>query len=181
MTPERKGWIAGVVFGGVVLIFLFWGLETAMRRETTGGGRFPDESHGSRSIDLVFPDEDDGFTVETREVLGAEFLEDEVRRTVEELIRGSTDGVHPLPESTRVLDVFFDGDGEIVLNLSDELRKDHPGGSEAETATLRCLAGTLAANFPVVQRLRILIDGEAPVTLAGHIDLAGAIEVEEYR
>jgi hypothetical protein len=79
------------------------------------------------------------------------------------------------------LDVFFDHDAELVLNFSEELRKDHPGGSEAVVATLRCLAGTIAANFPAVERLRVLIDGEALSTLVGHVDLGGALEVDDYR
>lgn len=181
MTSERRRWITGLACGAVVLVLILWGLQTALRRETVSGGAFPEGNDGSRSIDLVFPDEEQGFAVESREVLGGEFLEDDVRRTVDELILGSTAGAHPLPPTTRLLDVFFDGDGELVLNFSEELRNDHPGGSEAELASLRCLAGTIAANFPAVERMRVLIDGEAITTLAGHVDLAGALDVEDYR
>jgi spore germination protein GerM len=101
---------------------------------------------------------------------------------VEELVRGpAEEGVRPIPSTTRLLAVFWDGDGELVLNFSDDLRTDHPGGSEAEIATVRCLVRTIAGNFPAVERVRLLVDGEPVATLAGHVDLSRALDVEDYR
>ena len=43
-----------------------------------------------------------------------------------------------------LLNVFYDGAGEVALNFTDHLRTDHPGGSDAEIATLRVRAGGLS-------------------------------------
>jgi spore germination protein GerM len=182
MNRERARWIL-VAFGAAVAVaLLVWGLTVALKRESSGGGRFPENADGSRTIDLYFPGREGGMATETREILGGETLEDDVRRTVEELIRGpSEEGVRPLPSTTRLLSVFWDGDGEIALNFSDDLRTDHPGGSEAELATVRCLIRTVAANFAAVERVRLLVDGDPVATLAGHVDLSRALNVEDHR
>jgi hypothetical protein len=182
VNRERARWIAGLAGAAVLVALLLWGLEVALRRETSGGGRIPESGDGSRTIDLYFPGREGGLATETREILGGESLESDVRRAVEELVRGpAEEGVRPIPSTTRLLDVFWDGDGELVLNFSDDLRTDHPGGSEAEIATVRCLVRTIAGNFPAVERVRLLVDGEPVATLAGHVDLSRALDVEDYR
>jgi spore germination protein GerM len=172
----------GLAFGSVALALVLWGLEIALKREASDVGKpGVDAVAGTRTVELTFPSADGRFIVETREIVGGDHIEQEVRRTVEELIAGPQEGVRPLPAATRLLDVFFDGDGEITLNFSDDLRTDHPGGSEAETATLRCLVGTIAANFPGVDRVRVLVDGDVIPTLAGHVDLSEPIPVSAFR
>lgn len=182
MISTKRWWILGAA-GAVVLVGLIvWGLGVALRREAVDVGPASVEPpDGARTVELILPARDGDLRFETREIVGGDRLEDNVRRTVEELIRGGASGLHPLPEATRLLDVFFDGDGELVLNFSDDLRTDHPGGSEAELATVRCLVGTLATNFPAIDRVRILVDGENVPTLAGHADLGGPLEVDDYR
>ena len=182
MTSPRKYWILGGAFGVVVVALILLGLEIALRREVADVGppvlTSPD---GARTVELLVPDREGRIVVETREILGGESLESDVRRAIEELIRGGRDGPGPLPSDTVLLDVFFDGGGELALNFSDDLRTDHPGGSAAELATVRCLVGTIAANFPAIDRVRVLVDGEAVGTLGGHADLSGALDVDDYR
>jgi spore germination protein GerM len=118
---------------------------------------------------------------ETREIVAGGLLEEDVRRVVEELIAGGETGLHPVPPATRLRNVFYDGEGEVVLNFTEHLHTDHPGGSEAENATLRSVVMTLGVNFPGVDRVRILVEGEAAGTLAGHADLSRPLEVRDYR
>ena len=174
--------MVGFAGAAVVLALLLWGFEIALRRENVDVGRpTSDVPGGARTIELLVPDGDGRFDVETREIVGGETAESEIRRAIEELIRGSEKGIHPLPSTTRLLDVFLDGNGELILNFSDDLRKDHPGGSEAELATVRCLLSTIGANFPDVERVRLLVEGEPITTIAGHADLSGALAVDRYR
>jgi hypothetical protein len=58
-----------------------------------------------------------------------------------------------------------------VVNLTAAFADNHPSGIEAETLTLLSIIGTLHENFPVVQQVRFLVDGQQRETLAGHADL----------
>ena len=169
-----------------LIVVAFVGLGVALRfaltREDVGDLQPPvEEVQGTRSVDLFFPSSGGGYQRETREILGGEHLAQDVRRAVEELIAGSRNGERALSASTRIHNVFFDGEGEITIDFSDHLRLDHPGGSEAEFATLGCLASTLGANFPGIDRMRILVDGETVSTLAGHADISGPLNVKDLR
>jgi len=48
----------------------------------------------------------------------------------------------------------------------------------SELLTVQALANTLAANFPHIRQIRILIEGEPVQTLKGHVDLRGPIAAE---
>lgn len=173
-----KKWI---VIGVALAVALAVGLMTALRREDPGvvptvASRLP----GTRTIELFFPGAGGGLQRETREIVGSDFLETDVRRAVEELIAGPESGVRPLPATTRVLSVFYDQTGEVTVNFSEDLTVDHPGGSDAEIETIRCLVTTLGRNFPGVDRVRILVEGDVVSTLAGHVDLNRPLAVADY-
>lgn len=174
----RVRWIAGAAAAVALLVALL----LALRREDAPSVAPTAASlRGTRTVELFLPGPEGDLVRETREIEGGEFLEEDVRRVIEELIAGSEEGVRPLPASTRLLNVFHDEAGEITLNFSEHLRTDHPGGSEAELATLKSLVSTIAANFAGVDRVRILIDGEIVPTLAGHADISAPLPVEEHR
>ena len=179
----KKGWVVAIALVAFGMALVLWAVDEALNRESSSDVGKPgvESVDGTRTVDLTFPDDEGRFVTETREIVGDDHLEQEVRHVVEELITGPKEGVHPLPANTKILDVFFDGDGELTLNFSDDLRTDHPGGSEAEMATLRCLVATIATNFPAVDRVRVLVDGESVPTLAGHADLSEPLKVEDYR
>ena len=182
MNENRRWWITGAAASLALFGLLLWGLTIALHRERVDVGPPADEAPpGSRTVELRLPAADGEIVSERREIVGGDFPEADVRRVVEELVRGSDTGLHPLPPSTRLFDVFLDGEGGVVLNFSDDLRTDHPGGSAAEMATIRCLVGTLAANFASIDRVTILVDGENIPTLAGHADLSAPLEVDDYR
>jgi hypothetical protein len=61
-----------------------------------------------------------------------------------------------------------------VIDLSTSFVDAHPSGIEPETLTLLSMIGTLHANFPRVEQVRFLVDGQARDTLAGHADLTRA-------
>jgi hypothetical protein len=107
---------------------------------------------------------------------------------------------HPLPAGPAVTDVFLvplpvtnpspdsndvatnqqpspyghvhaDGDLLAVVNLTKTFADAHPSGIETEDLTLRAIIATLHANFPAIQEVRFLVDGQPRDTLAGHADL----------
>ena len=58
-----------------------------------------------------------------------------------------------------------------VVNLHGTFADDHPSGIEPETLTVDSIVGTLYANFPRIEQVRFLVDGQPRETLSGHADL----------
>jgi hypothetical protein len=58
-----------------------------------------------------------------------------------------------------------------VVNLSSAFADHHPSGIEVETLTINSIVGTLFANFPRIEQVRFVVDGQPRDTLAGHADL----------
>jgi len=58
-----------------------------------------------------------------------------------------------------------------VVNLHGSFADGHPSGIEPETLTIDSIIGTLYANFPRIEQVRFLVDGQPRETLNGHTDL----------
>jgi hypothetical protein len=58
-----------------------------------------------------------------------------------------------------------------VVNLRGSFADHHPSGIEPETLTIESMIGTLRANFPRIEAVRFLVDGQPRETLNGHADL----------
>jgi hypothetical protein len=97
------------------------------------------------------------------------------------------DSKHPLPPGPGIEEVFFmpapkpaaSSDTSAppnpariaVVNFTRAFAENHPSGIEAETLTLLSIIATLHENFPNVQQVHFLVDGQPKDTLAGHADL----------
>ncbi len=174
-----RGWRAvGVLVVIALLAAIGFGLRLARQREELPGiGPDARPEAAGRSVELLFPGDSEDWVRERREILAGEARETEIRRLVEELLRGPRTKASPVfPPSTRLQDVFWDGAGELTLGFSEHLRSDHPGGSRAEPATVQALLGTVKLAFPEVRRIRILIEGEVVSTIAGHVDVSRPLE-----
>jgi len=68
-----------------------------------------------------------------------------------------------------------------VVNLTRAFAENHPSGIEPETLTLLSIIETLHENFPAVERVRFLVDGQPRETLAGHADLTRTYLAAESR
>ena len=51
------------------------------------------------------------------------------------------------------------------------LPTNHPSGIEPETLTIDSILATIGANFPQIEQVRFLVDGQPRETLNGHADL----------
>ncbi len=93
---------------------------------------------------------------------------------------------HPLISGPGVEEVFFmpgtasdranpspanSGAKIAIVNLTSAFAENHPSGIEPETLTLLSIIATLHENFPAVEQVRFLVDGQPRETLAGHADL----------
>jgi spore germination protein GerM len=148
------------------------------------GAAIEELGEGVQSVLLTFATSGATRTIdERREIVVPEDRASRARRILEELASGpETDGADPtIPIGTRVNSVVFDDTGGAFADFSPELVENHPGGSTGELFTIRSIVRTLALNFPDVERVSILVDGDEIETLAGHIDASVPFLVENYR
>lgn len=93
-----------------------------------------------------------------------------------ELIRGPAPGsllVRTLPPDERLLGFRVDGTLATV-DLGGELRTSMTSGTAGEVLVVFSIVNTLT-EWPQIRSVRILIDGQAVDTLAGHLDLSQPI------
>jgi spore germination protein GerM len=91
---------------------------------------------------------------------------------VKALIKGPQKGLlKTIPADTQLRALYMTPDGTCYVDLSEAVRKSHPGGSKSELLTIYSIVNSLVLNISEIERVQILIDGNEAPTLAGHIDL----------
>jgi spore germination protein GerM len=100
-----------------------------------------------------------------------------IARTLESLAAGSKTLQALIPVSTRILAVDIDG-SLVRINFSRDLVNRHPGGTLSELLTVYGLANTLTVNFPSLERLQILIEGQVRASLKGHVDISRPLKAD---
>lgn len=189
--PRRIGrMLFWVLFAGMVLAaawLLFWpraGIDLEPVKPRAQSER-PTMALATRSVVLYFGDSrGESQVAERREVPAGSTLE----KRLEAILGALADGpdqrgaLGTLPRAARVRRVFYDDETNTAyLDFTPELVTEHPGGSAAEYHTLSSIVRTLGANFPEVQRLQILVDGEPIASLAGHFDISQPIVIATWR
>jgi spore germination protein GerM len=136
-------------------------------------GDDPAELRQTRTVTLYFLSEEDILLhPERREVYTHEQTVFEAKQTIEELIRGSSDGaVASIPPGTRLREMYITRENVAYVDFSRELKDNHGSGTAAEAATVFAIVNTLTRNFDSIKRVAILIEGNELETLNGHIDL----------
>jgi hypothetical protein len=134
----------------------------------------------SRELRLLFGAVDsDALVVERRRAEPTTDPAERARQALEALIAGSRKGyLSSIPEGTRLREVYRDHRGVFFVDLSRELRTQHPGGSSEELRTVHCLVGTLMANVPEARGVRLLLQGREEITLAGHVDISHPLSLD---
>lgn len=95
-----------------------------------------------------------------------------VRQAVNELIKGpeNSDFYRTIPEGTQVNEVYI-SDDIVYIDLSEEIFKNHPGGSSGELMTVYSIVNTLT-EIPPIKGVQILVEGNEMESLVGHIDIS---------
>lgn len=99
------------------------------------------------------------------------------RATISELIKGPSKQsglVATVPTGTTLLDINVRPDGLAIVDFSREIIDNHPGGATAENLTVYSVVNTLA-QFPSVNRVQLLVEGQNVTTLVGHTDVSAAL------
>ena len=84
---------------------------------------------------------------------------------------------HTLGAGAEVRSVFLVDPGGAVIDVNSAFADTHRSGVLVEVLTVASLIHTLAANVPGISRVKILVDGKARDTLAGHADLSSYYDV----
>jgi hypothetical protein len=124
-----------------------------------------------KKVVLYFCDPQSEYLIgEKREIARRGDVEDEAEELISELTKGPRGKLIPtLPRKTKLLDLQIDERGVARVSFSEELSKDHPGGTSAEMMTIYSIVNSLTLNFPEIKRVQILVDGKGMETLAGHV------------
>ncbi|MBU4349923.1 GerMN domain-containing protein [bacterium] len=121
-------------------------------------------------VNLYFSDSQAMYLVaEKRKISQAPSL---ARQSVVELIKGpeSSDLYPTIPEGTQVNEVYI-VDDIVYIDLSEEIFKNHPGGSSGELMTVYSIVNTLT-EIPTIKGVQILVEGNEMKSLVGHIDIS---------
>ena len=86
---------------------------------------------------------------------------------------------HPIKEDADIKNVFLVNGDLCVVDLNSAFVAGHRSGILVEEYTLASMVETIAANFPRVQKVKFLVEGQERETLAGHADLATTYEVQK--
>jgi len=94
------------------------------------------------------------------------------KQVVVELIKGpdSSDLYSTIPEGTRVNEVYI-ADDIVYVDLSEEVFKNHPGGSSGELMTVYSIVNSLTEISPI-KGVQILVQGNERNSLVGHVDIS---------
>ncbi len=96
-----------------------------------------------------------------------------VRQILDTLLNPPHPALRTLPADTALLSFYLLADGTAVADFSDAVARSTPSGITSERLVVESVLRTLQANVPAALRLKILIHGQEPETLAGHLDLTG--------
>jgi len=143
-------------------------------------GRTPDKQlePETKTIDIVLYFSDAQAEKLVKEVRSVPRTEAVAKVAVEELIKGPVKGGEAtMPKGTRLLGVSIK-DGLAEVNLSKEFVDNHPGGSAGERLTVYSIVDTLT-EFSTVKQVRLLVEGAAVDTIAGHMDVSQPVQREE--
>lgn len=132
----------------------------------------------TKTIDIVLYFSDAQAEKLVKEVRSVPQTEAVAKVAVEELIKGPAKGGEAtMPKGTRLLGVSI-RDGLAEVNLSKEFVDNHPGGSAGERLTVYSIVDTLT-EFSTVKQVRLLVEGAAVDTIAGHMDVSQPVQREE--
>jgi spore germination protein GerM len=135
-----------------------------------------------REVTLYFGSSDGSSLVtEYREINSTREVLENLRRVIEALVSGPQgDGVASIPASVRLRGVFIH-DRTAFIDFTQEIVSEFSGGTAAEYLLVSSLVQTICANFPDVDAVRILVEGEEVNTIGGHLLVSRPLKAQEWR
>lgn len=88
---------------------------------------------------------------------------------------------HSVPPGSDVRAVYVTREGLCVIDVNATLAEGHRSGLLIEQFTALSLMGTVALNFDFIKEIKIVVEGQERVSLAGHAQLAMAYDAATVR
>ncbi|MBN1880207.1 hypothetical protein JW823_08855 [bacterium] len=150
-----------------------WRNRPARPTEVTWTGALKENARIEREFNLVFPVMSGEWLTEKRIIRGFESERQEIQSCLEAFMVGPKDANNRLPGAERITvdGVYLDGRQGLIVDLKPLVHPLNLGGIQAEIAFIGALTQTVRINFPDLNWMIILVDGEMRETLAGHIDI----------
>jgi hypothetical protein len=110
-------------------------------------------------------------------------LPSERQQRAEELLRDliaiyeAKPSPHPLGPGSELRSVYLVDPDLAVIDVNGAFATGHSSGVLVEELTVASMVESLSASVPGIRRVRILVDGKAQDTLAGHADLTTFYDV----
>jgi spore germination protein GerM len=184
MTPKERDLIVysslATILGVALVVLFFIGPRwlTSSEPEPVATGATPTSEARKIRARLLYVSEDGTHLspVEQEIVYGEGTIEQAKRIIEAQVAVPKPPLVSAIPPGTTLKTVFLTPKGEAYVDLSVELRNNHPGGTTNEILTAYSLVNALTLNLPAITGVQILVDGKQVDTLAGHLDLRRPLE-----
>ncbi len=177
---RSRGFVWGLLGALIVVlgILLFWQRETPQPEQpdwdkiTLPGFSQVLQGTPSHPVRLLFPGPERELAIEERAIYAVENAVDGMRQILILLLSGPrSDGLFPLLPEGVVLWEFYFHQGIAFVDLAVPLEGVPAMGCFEEALALESIRRTLRENFPEIDRVRVLLNGQERATLAGHIAL----------
>lgn len=171
----------GLVLTGLVALLLLWVVslpaqETAIHNP--GGAKGAGQKQNKSMAHLYFAEKSNLFLKAEERILP--HSGDPIRfgqAIITALIKGPGQKLAPtIPQNTTLRALYITEDGTCYVDLSADIRENHPGGAATELLTVYSLVNSLILNIAEIEAVKILIEGKESMTLAGHINLQHPLE-----
>lgn len=170
-------WTAGILSVFIVSggFFLFFNRDEAPRsgRPVSEGMIRTSRSVANAAANLYFSDRDNAYLIaETRSLPRPDAPEAFGKVILQALVKGPGDELaRTIPAGTRVRAFYIAEGGTAVVDLSESVSENHPGGCKTELLTLYSMVNSLVLNIEEIDSVKILVGGREADTLSGHVDL----------
>jgi spore germination protein GerM len=181
---KRRYVVIGVL--AVALFAAFLISSQGNRSRTPRMGRLiplASDLEGTRGVYLYFARAGtDTLVSEYRGVVVKDRPADEVRAVYRELLAGPMGKLAPLfPDGTELLSAYLTERGTLYLDWNKTLVTGFRGGTGREYLLLSSIVRTAHDNFPDVDRVAILVEGDPVETVGGHFDTTLPLSVRDWQ
>ncbi|MCB9480410.1 MAG: GerMN domain-containing protein [Desulfobacteraceae bacterium] len=161
-----------MIFGAVVF---FLNTDKDSKQKKSYKIEIPEKQAEGKEVFLYFANLDNSaLEAEKQKIIFNSDTRKFAQSIIEALLKGPANKslMSALPEGTKLLSLYIQDNLIAVLDFSEEIRENHPGGSQAEILTIYSIVNTLTLNIEEIKEVKILINGNEAETLAGHIALS---------
>jgi germination protein M len=170
----------------LVLILIAMGLgAVVLLRDAIKRPEGPDETAtpvSVKAVTLYFGSQDGSSLVaESHEIKAGGDVLGDLRVVLGALLAGPTGEATALfPHEATVRAVYI-RDRTAYVDFSREIVDGFTGGSAGEYLLVASLVQTVCANFPEVDAVRILVEGDEIDTIGGHLDISRPLRPNDWR